>query len=157
MLRNLPKILVYGYGNPGRQDDGLGISVAEKLDHWAKSRRINNVRTDTNYQLNIEDAINISENEIVFFVDASKEELKNFTITKVEPCDKANFTMHAVSPGYVLNICKEMYGKIPETYLIHIKGYEWNFLEEMTCEAKQNLKDSFDFLVKCISNINMNH
>lgn len=157
MFKDLPKILVYGYGNPGRQDDGLGISVAEKMEHWAKNKHVKNVKIDTNYQLNIEDAINISENEIVFFVDASKEELKNFTITKVEPCDKPNFTMHAVSPEYVLNICKEMYGKIPETYLIHIKGYEWNFLEEMTHEAKQNLKDSFDFLVKYISNINMNH
>ncbi len=157
MLRNLPKILVYGYGNPGRQDDGIGISVTEKLEDWAKQNQIKNVKTDTNYQLNIEDAVNISDNEIVFFVDASKEEIENFTVTKVEPSNKANFTMHAVSPGYVLNICKEMYGNIPETYLVHIKGYEWNFLEEMTHEAQKNLEDSFEFLVKCISNININH
>jgi hydrogenase maturation protease len=157
MLRELPKILVYGYGNPGRQDDGLGISIAERIELWVKDNQIANVKTDSNYQLNIEDAVNISENEIVFFVDASKEELKNFTVTKLEPSDKANFTMHAVSPEYVLNICKEMYDKIPETYLVHIKGYEWNFLEEMTHEAKENLEDSFRFLVKCISNINMNH
>ena len=28
------KILVYGYGNPGREDDGLGIRFAEIIETW---------------------------------------------------------------------------------------------------------------------------
>ena len=29
------RILIYGYGNPGRQDDGLGIRLSEELENWA--------------------------------------------------------------------------------------------------------------------------
>ena len=29
-----PKILVYGYGNPGRQDDGCGIVFTLDFDRW---------------------------------------------------------------------------------------------------------------------------
>jgi len=33
----MKKTLIYGYGNPGRQDDAIGIMLVEKLEHWAGS------------------------------------------------------------------------------------------------------------------------
>ena len=54
-----PKILVYGYGNPGRQDDGLGISLVEMIEDWKNKKKLSYIETDSNYQLNIEDAYNI--------------------------------------------------------------------------------------------------
>ena len=55
------KILVYGYGNPGRQDDGLGIFLAEEVE----KRNLLSVTVDTNYQLNAEDALLASEFDVV--------------------------------------------------------------------------------------------
>ena len=68
-----PRILIFGYGNPGRQDDGLGVAIAERIEGWARQVSQTNIEVDSNYQLNIEDASNISEHDIVYFVDASKE------------------------------------------------------------------------------------
>ena len=100
-----PKILIYGYGNPGRQDDGLGISVVERIEKWIRKHKLDFVKTDCNYQLNIEDAAEIADKELVIFVDASKEDITDFLITTVEPSNKIQFTSHSISPSYLLNLC----------------------------------------------------
>jgi hydrogenase maturation protease len=147
-----PKILIYGYGNPGRQDDGLGISVVERIEKWIRKHKLDFVKTDCNYQLNIEDAAEIAEKELVIFVDATKEDIKDFLITTVEPSNKIQFTSHSISPSYLLNLCNVIYNKSPDVYLLHIKGYKWEFLETMTEEARRNLDKSYNFLKKFIMN-----
>ena len=67
------EILIYGYGNPGRQDDGLGIFLSEKIDNWIKDKDIKSIKVDYNYQLNIEDVAEIANKDLVIFVDASKD------------------------------------------------------------------------------------
>ena len=142
------KILIYGYGNPGRQDDGLGITFTERIEEWAKQESVTNIDVDNNYQLNIEDASNISEYDIVYFVDASKEAIYNYFIEEVIPSAKVDFTTHSASPGFILDLCHKIYQKYPKTYLIHIKGYEWEFLGEMTEKAKKNLEQAFQYFIK---------
>jgi hydrogenase maturation protease len=149
-LSTIPNILVYGYGNPGRQDDGLGIAIIEKLEAWAQQEGINNVKFDSNYQLNIEDAYNIAEYDIVLFVDASIESLESYAISEVIASEKVNFTMHASSPSFVLDLCQKIYSRYPETYLFHIKGYEWELKEGLTEKAKRNLEEVFTILISCL-------
>ena len=101
-------ILIYGYGNPGRQDDGLGVAFVEQIESWLNNRNMDNVETDTNYQLNIEDAFTISQKDVVVFVDASVENIEDFCLTKVEPSNEVEFTMHAVSPSFVLDLSQRL-------------------------------------------------
>lgn len=139
--------LFYGYGNPGRQDDGIGNEFVEMMDKWIASEGIEGVFTDTNYQLNIEDADTISSKDIVVFVDASIEEIDDFYIDRVNPSGaKVEFSMHAVSAAFVVNLCNDIYNKFPECYLIHIKGYEWDFAEGLTDKAKINLEKAFEYV-----------
>ena len=46
------KVLLIGYGNPGRLDDGLGPALAAAVEKLA----IPGVTVDADYQLNVEDA-----------------------------------------------------------------------------------------------------
>ncbi len=143
------KILIYGYGNPSRQDDAMGVLFTDKMEVWAKEQKLSNISFETNYQLNIEDANEISEFDIVYFVDASMEPIDDFSITKVESDNaQIEFTMHAISPGVVLDLCNQIYGKIPETYLIHIKGYEWEleFDKSLSPKAAENLQKALEYL-----------
>ncbi len=143
------RILIYGYGNPGRQDDGLGAAFIEKLEAWLKIHPVAGVNLDCNYQLNIEDAELIAHKDLVIFVDASQEDIKHFSFTQVDPSDaRVEFTMHAVSPAFVVDLCKKMYHRAPETYLLHIKGHEWDFVEKLSDKAQHNLELAFSFFIK---------
>ncbi len=144
----MKKILVYGYGNPGRQDDGLGARFTELFEKWVQEQKHNNISVDCNYQLNIEDSAYIAEYDLVVFVDASiVEEVENYKLEPAKPDDATiEFTMHAVSVSYVVDLCQKIYGKTPEAYVLHIKAYEFDFIEELTPKAAENMIEAFDFL-----------
>lgn len=150
----MKKFKVYGYGNPGRQDDGLGVLLADKIADWAKENNYTNIDTDTNYQLNIEDAYELNKYDIVIFADASIEAIDHFLFEEIKPKIEVNFSMHAISPQFVLGVCKEMYNTTPLTYLLHIKGKEWEFMEEPTKTAIENLDTSYTFITHKIQELN---
>jgi len=151
------KLLLYGYGNPGRQDDGLGIALAEKIDLWARERFPGKVEVDTNYQLNIEDAEKISHYQMVVFADASQENIECFTFTPVTPSKATiEFTMHAMSPSYIVHLCQDLFQKQPGCFLLHIRGYEWEMKEGLSEDAKINLQSSLQFLERKIEAVLVN-
>jgi hydrogenase maturation protease len=147
------RILLYGYGNPGRQDDGLGNQFIEMMEEWITKNNIEGIELDSNYQLNIEDADAISDKDIVVFIDASVEDINDFYIDKVDPSNaKVEFTMHAVSVGFVVSLCNQLYDKYPEVYLLHIKAYEFDFGEGLTEKATKNLDKAVVFMQNKLAN-----
>ena len=51
------RVLVLGYGNPGREDDGLGPAFAAEIGQLGRQ----NVTIVNNYQLMIEDALAVAK------------------------------------------------------------------------------------------------
>ncbi len=138
--------LFYGYGNPGRRDDGLGVAFVEALEEYVREKNIPDIDFDSNYQLNIEDADTISRYDRVFFCDATTEPIKDFCITEVSPSEaRVEFTMHAVSPAFVLNLCRKIYDRSPDTYLIHLKGHDWEFREGPGEKGIKSLEKALTF------------
>jgi hydrogenase maturation protease len=140
------QILIYGYGNPGRQDDGLGIALTERLAEWASENQITGVEFDNNYQLNIEDAAEIAQKDLVIFADASDEDIESFCLSQVGVSSEVSFTTHAASPGYIVQLCKELFQKEPLVFLLHIKGYEWAFQEGLSEPAGKNLDQAYEYM-----------
>lgn len=142
------KTLIYGYGNPGRMDDGLGARFVELVEEWINKEGIQNIKTDCNYQLNIEDAAIVAEYDRVIFVDASVvEDLKDYKLEAIEANDASiEFTMHAVSTAFVIDLCRKIYNKVPEAYNLHIKAYDFDFIEALSPEAKNNMNKALNFL-----------
>lgn len=146
-MENLKRILIYAYGNPGRQDDGLGNRFIEEMEKWISENNISNIELESNYQLNIEDAANISEKDLVIFVDASTEQIEDIYFSIVEPSEsRSEFTTHAASPAFILALCIKLYNKHPETYLLQIRGYEWEFKEDLSEMAEKNLEKAVEFV-----------
>ncbi len=130
------RLLVLGYGNPGRQDDGLGPAAAEAIER----RNFAGVTASANYQLMIEDASDAAECEAVLFIDAAKAGGEPFTITPVYPAhDVACFASHFVRPELVLGISDRVYGHVPPAWLLGVRGYEFGFGEGLTDRARENL------------------
>jgi len=147
------QILIYGYGNPGREDDGLGIELIKRLEEWSKQSGIPGIEFDSNYQLNIEDAETISAKDLVVFVDASTEEIEDFILTEVTGEKDVSFTTHAASPGYIVKLCADLFGKSPKVLLLHIKGYQWEFKEGVSIRAENNLQKALGFMKEYLINL----
>ncbi|HQO03060.1 MAG TPA: hydrogenase maturation protease [Spirochaetota bacterium] len=136
------QILVYGFGNPGRQDDGLGPEIVRRLE----LERLPGVITDSNYQLNIEDAVAVAGSDAVIFVDAALHVDEPFAFCRLTPAREITFTTHAMSPESVLALCEDIYGKTPPAYILAIKGYEWEMAAPMTEPANENLEKAYSFI-----------
>ncbi|MBD3243113.1 MAG: hydrogenase maturation protease [Chitinivibrionales bacterium] len=135
-------ILVYGYGNPGRRDDGLGVLFAEHIGKLA----LGHVKVETNYQLNAEDALEAAEHDVVIFADASYNEGDSFRFSTLLPAHEVAFTTHAMAPGSVLALCQELYDKRPDAYLLELRGYEWEMGEGLSERGAEALKRAVSFM-----------
>jgi hydrogenase maturation protease len=130
-----PRILVIGYGNPGRQDDGLGPAAALAIDrlNWP------NVSTSDSYQLVIEDAVDIAAHDVVWFVDASCEGDAPCALERLSPALDITFTSHLLKPATLLAISAQQFGRRPEAHLVRIRGYEFDLCEGLSERAAGNL------------------
>ena len=140
------QILIYGYGNPGRQDDGLGIEFVNRMENWVSEVGVEGFEFENNYQLNIEDAEAIADKDLVIFADASEENIEDFCLSMVDGKAKLAFTTHAASPGYIVKLCKDLFNKEPLVLLLHIKGYEWEFMEGLSDKAGENLAKALEYM-----------
>jgi hydrogenase maturation protease len=129
--------LIYGIGNIGRQDDGLGwafIDWLEKIEIFPKAEMMKH------YQLHLEDADLISRKKSVLFIDATKElEVETFDLVKVKPALDFTFTSHDISIAAIMSTCQLCFQYVPEVYLLKIRGYEWELKEGITEKSRQNM------------------
>src|SRR5436190_22585128 len=80
---NNDSCLIYGIGNVGRQDDGLGWAFVD----WLQAQgRCPNAEMLRSYQLLLEDAELISTKQRVLFVDATKDaSVTSFALERAAP------------------------------------------------------------------------
>jgi hydrogenase maturation protease len=136
-------ILVIGYGNPGRRDDGLGPALADALE----AMRIEGVAVESNYQLSVEDAATVAQHDCVVFADASVRGAEPFFFTEVEPVAPASFSTHSVEPGAVMALARTLFAASAKGYVLGIRGYEFDeFDERLSTGAARNLRAALDFI-----------
>jgi len=136
--------LIYGIGNDGRQDDGLGWAFIDRLEQIHPRPRARLRRT---YQLGLEDADLISRFTRVLFVDATKDPaVESFDLSLPEPKLDFSFTSHAISVPSILATARQCFEHVPQAYLLAIRGYEWELQLGLTGPAQHNLSRSLEFL-----------
>jgi hydrogenase maturation protease len=141
-----PSTLIYGIGNVGRQDDGLGWSFIDRLEAGSLCSRAEMQR---HYQLHLEDADLISRKRKVLFIDATKEaSVASFSLERAEPRMDFSFTSHAISIPSVMATCQRCFQYLPEVYVLAIRGYEWELRMGLTPQARHNLDDAIAHLSK---------
>lgn len=145
------RILIYGYGNPGCQDDGLGKALADRAEAWIGDRKLRSVDVDVAFQLQIEDVLKLTDRDLVLFVDASMEErITDFSIDRVMPDPEASFRPHSVPPSFIVGLYEVLYGTPPPAYLIQIRGYEWELEEPMTPRARRNMEKAWGLIKRIV-------
>ena len=135
-MDNMNKILLIGYGNPGRRDDGLGPGLIERLE----CDPIPAVVLDADYQLTVEHAWDLSQYPMAIFADAAVRGAEPYFYQPLQPDAPISFSTHSVSPGAVLHMAREMFDATTQVYVLGIRGYEFEEIAEgLTERAQQNL------------------
>lgn len=137
--------LIYGIGNVGRQDDGLGWAFVD----WLQAQGFcSNADLERKYQLLLEDAELISNKEHVLFVDATKDtSVKSFTVERVAPRMDFSFTSHAISIPAIMATCQQCFERLPAVHLLAIRGFEFELELGLTQAAQRNLDDAKAYLL----------
>ena len=140
-------VLLIGYGNPGRLDDGLGPALAAAIE----ARAIPGVRVESDYQLTVEDAHAVSRHDVVIFADASVDGPEPFSFGRWTEVSAAAFSSHAVTPAEVMGLAQSLFGRAAEAYVLGIRGYAFDeFGERLSAAAARNLDAAIAFADRAV-------
>ncbi len=145
-------VLVIGYGNPGRLDDGLGPALVGRLEALA----LPGVNLDSDYQLQVEVAETLRLHDLVVFVDAAVSGPEPFGVAEVRPSDRTSFSSHSLTPAQVLGLSRHLFQAQTRGFVLAIRGYEFDdFGERISPLAQLNLQAAVDFLERVLSTGNL--
>jgi len=141
------KILLFGYGNPGRGDDALGPELVARIERL----QLEDVECQNDMQLQVEHVTDMAGCERVVFVDADMSCTEPFEFSRIMPEKDDSYTSHAMSPSALLHAYKKVHGKdAPPAFLLRIRGYDFGLGEPMTYQASVNLEAAMKQVVELI-------
>ena len=117
------ELLVIGYGNSLRRDDGVGPRVAEAIEEL----QFPGVRTLTCQLLTPEHADPIARVRRVIFVDAAVDKTDGVQFRKLEPGATSQLMAHAADPRTMLALARDVFGHAPEAWWLTIPAIHLGF------------------------------
>ncbi|MFN3421634.1 MAG: hydrogenase maturation protease [Armatimonadota bacterium] len=147
----MPKVLVVGYGNPLRGDDGVGWVVAEKLKELTLSEAVS---IQTCIQLTPELAADLSEAEIAILIDARAEEpAGKILCQQVKPLPNPPSSSHHLNPSVLLSYAHQFFGKAPQTYLVSINGAEFGYQAHLSPQVQEAVHEAVKVIVELLRSV----
>ncbi|MDP2822909.1 MAG: hydrogenase maturation protease [Sulfuritalea sp.] len=128
--------LVFGWGNPSRGDDALGPLLIDRI----AALQLPGVECLTDFQLQVEHALDLENRRRILFVDASLDAVAPFSVKRLEPTRDASFTTHAMTPEAVMQVYVELHDEAPPPCtLLAIRGEGFDLGEALSPAAVGHL------------------
>lgn len=131
-------LLVIGYGNTLRSDDGVGPKVAEAVE----ALKLPGVRTLVCQQLSPEHAEPISHARVVVFVDAAVDTPKEVQLRPLKPNESSQLMAHAADPRTILALARDVFGHAPRAWWLTIPAMNLEFSETLSPEAQRGVTEA---------------
>ncbi|MBL6987277.1 MAG: hydrogenase maturation protease [Methylobacter sp.] len=146
-------VLLFGYGNLSRGDDALGPLLLEYAETHCD---LDAIEILTDFQLQIEHALDLENRSMVMFVDASVASEDAFDFTVLEPDRDKSYTTHAMSPAAVLNVYQSIKNQTPPpSFLLSIKAEKFELGDGLSANAENNLAKACAFAGRLLSNLDL--
>jgi hydrogenase maturation protease len=145
---DLRKLLLLGYGNPDREDDGVAWHILRALtiklglvppesyeDEFPESDVI---AFDFQLQLTPEMAEEVARYPHVCFIDAHTGSIPEpLRLTAVESEFQNSPFTHHLTPQSLMSMCETIYGKRPDATLLSVLGHRFLFTRELSVETAE--------------------
>ena len=111
-------VLIVGYGNPLRSDDGIGWHAARLL---ATDPRLAGARVLAHHQLAPELAEDVSRASLVVLLDAAEGDPGSVSVRQIEPRPATPATWsHHLDPETLAGLAQTLYGAVPPIVLVSV-------------------------------------
>ena len=139
-MSNRAPALVLAVGNPSRGDDAIGPELAARVE----AAGLPGVEVIVEFQLQVENALDLVGRECVIFVDAGTGTPAPFQLRPVQPAAEFLHTSHALSPEAVLATYRRVTGnEPPEARLLCVRGESFELGEGLSAAAAANLESAW--------------
>ena len=136
--------LIIGIGNPSRGDDAIGPLAIERL----QALDLPGVELLTDFQLQVEHALDLIGRREVVFIDAAASGAEPFDFSPGNPAADASATSHALSPAAVLQAFLRVTDEpLPAAFVLAVRGYEFELGAPISTTAAHNLDAALEMLV----------
>lgn len=143
-------ILVIGYGNDWRGDDGLGPLIAASV----AALNLPGVRVRTALQLLPEFAADLAKARLVVFVDASEDQGESgVQVRALTAEDATDWCTHHSDPRPLLALTRALYERIPEAWWLTVSGRNFDIGQGLSVVAEKNARRAFVRLKKLIQEV----
>jgi len=144
-------VLVIGYGNPLRGDDGAGWHAAELL---AEDDRAAGARVLALHQLTPELAEDVSQARLLVLVDASEKPGVAGAVSSHElfrePVSGSVFSHH-VDPARLLQLANTLFGQAPPAVQVSIKVADTDAGTELSAPVGAAMSELVDTVIEVIN------
>jgi hydrogenase maturation protease len=135
-------LLVFGWGNPSRGDDALGPLFVERVE----AMNLPGVECLTDFQLQVEHALDLHGRRRILFVDASVDAAVPFSAQPIAAAKDASFTTHAMTPQAVLQVYRDLEDEDPPPcWLLAIRADSFELGQAPSAAAQRNLDAALDW------------
>jgi hydrogenase maturation protease len=148
----MKKILIFGYGNFDRQDDGVAWHILKKVAQQSGVETpegpeicseffTNEIDYKFFLQIVPEVAEDLTNYEHICFIDAHTGAIpEEIQFIALEPKFGKSPLTHHMPPETCLSITKDLYHHEPQAYLLSVRGYSFEFDRSLS-EKTQSLAD----------------
>lgn len=135
-------ILVFGWGNPSRGDDALGPLFVERVE----TMRLPGVACLTDFQLQVEHALDLEGRQRILFVDASVDASPPFRHNRLSPAHDTSFSTHAMTPEAVMQVYVDLHDtEPPPCELLAIRGERFELGQPLSVAAAAHLEAALEW------------
>jgi hydrogenase maturation protease len=143
------RIVVLGIGNSLRGDDGVGCLVAEAAaQHWP-----GRVVVRTGQQLLPEWAADLTDADVVYFVDASLEVQEAELRVLSTDTDSAPIDGHNLDPAQLLLLTRGLFGRAPRAFVLHVPAVNFVFGDLLSPTAATGVQRAIGLLRAAVGSI----
>ena len=139
-------ILIFGWGNASRGDDALGPAFIERASALVLRGDVPEIEWLTDYQLQVEHALDLADRSRVLFVDASLDCAAPFEVLQLRSATQHQLTTHAMSPEAVMQVYERLNGySAPPCTLLAIRAEQFELGAAMGVSAMAHLELALDW------------
>ncbi len=141
-------LVVFAAGNPSRGDDALGPLLMADLEALA----LPDVHLVSDFQLQIEHALDLDGQDLALFIDAGTGTPAPFVFSEILAATGQASNSHALAPEAVLQVYADIRGRAPPpAFLLCVRGAEFELGADLSAAARENLSAARAHLLRCLA------